>query len=361
GATGPSPSPPMVSPSLSPPPPRRRKALALALVGLLFLGSAFLVLANLDAIQRFFRGVPDNNWAFVSTQADGLHALGLTGAGVVVCIVDSGIDLGHPDLAGVEPAAWRDFVGREPEPYDDHGHGTFMAGLIVGRGLIRGFAPDVALVVAKAIDASGVGNGADILGALAFCMNPFGNGTQSHIISLSLGGGGVPAGPVVDRVNEAIDRGILVVAAAGNDGPSASDIQNPASLDLVIAVGSVDDGLTVSGFSQGGQNGGRLDPNKKPEVVAPGEGLATTGLGGSYVSVAGTSAASAIVSAILALVLEGEPSLQGLLSALGVSGIKVALMATAAPLDGQAEPHDRLAGYGLIQGVDLLEALRLGA
>lgn len=349
----------MAFPEPSPPSPRRRKVLALALVAILFLGSGFFLLANLDAVQRFFRGVPDNAWAHSSTQADQLRAMGLTGAGVIVCIVDSGIDLGHPDLAGFEPAAWRDFVADESQPYDDHGHGTFMAGLMVGRGLVRGFAPQVSLVVAKAIDDLGVGRVLDILDALGFCMDPFGNGTRSHIISLSLGGGSVPPGPVSARVNEAIARGILVVAAVGNEGSEAPDVQTPASQDLVIAVGSVDSGLEISDFSQGGQNTGRSDPNRKPELVAPGEGLATTGLGGSYASVAGTSAASAIVSAILALVFEGEPALQNLVSALDVSAVKVALMGTAFPLAGQSEPHDRLYGYGLIQGADLLDVLRL--
>ncbi len=349
----------MALPVPRPPPPRRRKVLALTLVAILFLGSAFFLLANLDAVQRFFRGVPDNTWALSSTQADQLHAMGLTGAGVIVCIVDSGIDLGHPDLAGFEPAAWRDFVADESQPYDDHGHGTFMAGLMVGRGLVRGFAPQVSIVVAKAVDGLGVGRVIDILDALRFCMDPFGNGTRSHIISLSLGGGSVPPGPVSARVNEVIDRGVVVVAAAGNDGPDAPDVQTPASEDLVIAVGSVDSRLEVSDFSQGGQNTGRSDPNRKPELVAPGQGLATTGLGGSYASVTGTSAASAIVCAILALVFEGEPALQKLVSALDVSAVKVALMGTAFPLAGQSEPHDRLYGYGLIQGADLLDVLRL--
>ncbi|MFQ5907470.1 MAG: S8 family serine peptidase [Thermoplasmata archaeon] len=350
----------MALPELGPPPSPWRKVLALLLIAVLFLGSAFFVLANLEALQRFFRGIPDNAWALSATQADQLHAMGLTGAGVMVCIVDTGIDLGHPDFGGVQLAAWRDFVADEPLPYDDHGHGTFMAGLIVGRGLVRGLAPEVALVVAKAIDAEGTGVAAHIVQALLFCMDPFGNGTQADIISLSLGGGSAPPGPVSDQVNVAISLGILVVASVGNDGAAAPDVQNPASQDLVIAVGSVNTGLRISTFSQGGDNGGRSDPNRKPELVAPGEGLATTGLGGQYTTVSGTSVASALVSATLALVLEGEPSLQNLVSALGVSTVKLALMETARSLPDQAVPHDRLYGYGLIQGADLLAAVQVG-
>ncbi|MFQ6012329.1 MAG: S8 family serine peptidase [Thermoplasmata archaeon] len=351
----------MALPELSPPPHRWRKALALFLIAVLFLGSVFFVLANLEALERFLRSVPDNAWAFSATQADQLRTLGLTGAGVIVCIVDTGVDLGHPDLRDVRLAAWKDFVADEPQPYDDHGHGTFMAGLMVGHGLVRGFAPQVSLVVAKAVDALGSGQAVAIVQAILFCMDPFGNGTQAHIISLSLGGGSVSQpDPVSVRVDDAIRQGILVVAAVGNDGEDAPDVQTPASQDLVIAVGSVNARLQISAFSQGGGNAGRLDPNRKPEVVAPGEGLTTTGLGGSYASISGTSAASAVVSAILALVLEGAPSLRGLVSDVGVSAIKVALMGTALPLAGQAEPHDRLYGYGIIQGADLLEAVRLG-
>ncbi|MFQ5986100.1 MAG: S8 family serine peptidase [Thermoplasmata archaeon] len=349
----------MALPELGPPPPRWRKVLAIFLIVVLFLGSVFFVLANLVAIQRFLAGVSDNAWAFSATQADQLMAVGLTGAGVLLCMVDTGVDLGHPDLRGVTLAAWRDFVANEPLPYDDHGHGTFMAGLMVGGGLVRGFAPGVSFAVAKAIDATGTGGASAIVQALAFCMDPFGNGTQADIISLSLGGGSVPDGPVSVRVNEAIGQGILVVAAVGNDGPDASDVQSPASQDLVIAVGSVKAGLEISVFSQGGNNGARSDPNRKPELVAPGEGLTTTGLDGGYVTVSGTSAASAIVSAILALVLEGEPTLQSLISAAGVSTVKVAIMGTALPLAGQVEPHDRLYGYGVIQAADLLDELRL--
>lgn len=353
----------MALPPFRPEPPRRRKALAWILIALLLLGSLFLILANLESLERLLRGVPDNGWAFSATQADRLLAMGLSGAGVIVCVVDSGVDLNHPDLQGVRVAAWKDLVRGEAEPYDDNGHGTFMVGLIAGRGLVRGFAPQASLVVVKAIDARGEGAGSDVILALNFCMDPYGNGTRSHVISLSLGGSGGPRGGegVAGRVQVAVDMGILVVAAVGNEGPDApGGVQRPASEELVVAVGSVNARLEVSSFSQGGNNSAGCGANCKPEVVAPGEGLATTGRGGTYASVSGTSAASAIVSAILALVLEGEPTLQNLTSAFGVAGVKVALMDTALPLDGQTRPHDRLAGYGLIRGLDLLEALKLG-
>ncbi|MFQ5553689.1 MAG: hypothetical protein ACE5EW_08270, partial [Thermoplasmata archaeon] len=103
----------MALPELGPPPSRWRQVLALLLIATLFLGTVVFVLANLVAIQRFFRGVSDNAWAFSSTQADRLVAMRLTGDGVLLCMVDTGVDLSHPDLRGVTLAAWRDFVADE--------------------------------------------------------------------------------------------------------------------------------------------------------------------------------------------------------------------------------------------------------
>ena len=77
---------------------------------------------------------------------------GLDGSGVVICVVDSGIDLSHPDLRGVKLSGWKDFVNGNNETYDDEGHGTSMAGIIVSNGGLSGVAPGVELLVAKAID-----------------------------------------------------------------------------------------------------------------------------------------------------------------------------------------------------------------
>ncbi len=79
----------------------------------------------------------------------------LNGAGVTVCIVDSGLNPDHQDLDGLTISKWQDFVGGANNPYDDHGHGTSMAGILVADGWMKGIAPKVELLVAKALAENG--------------------------------------------------------------------------------------------------------------------------------------------------------------------------------------------------------------
>src|SRR5213593_2144766 len=109
---------------------RARKAVALML---LIISSSFTVLTasgRLDPMTVLGPHVQRSEWLFVMTGARELAARGLTGRGITVCIVDSGLDALHPDFAHANIIAWRDFVNSRSEPYDDSGHGTAMAGLI---------------------------------------------------------------------------------------------------------------------------------------------------------------------------------------------------------------------------------------
>ena len=85
----------------------------------------------------------------------------LDGTGIKVCIVDSGIDMTHKDLSRLELAGWQDFVNNQDQPYDDQGHGTSMAGLLVADGWMQGVASDVDLYVAKALSGNGSGDDGD--------------------------------------------------------------------------------------------------------------------------------------------------------------------------------------------------------
>ena len=95
-------------------------------------------------------------------QLSGFDNVTTTGQGVEICIVDTGIDLGHPDLSHVELAGWVDFVSNRGEPYDDQGHGTGMAGILVAKNRLPGIAPNVDLYIAKAISKSGTGSDTDL-------------------------------------------------------------------------------------------------------------------------------------------------------------------------------------------------------
>ena len=294
--------------------------------------------------------------------------LGLTGNGVNVCIVDSGIDITHPDLANIKLLKWRDFVNQNPQPYDDHGHGTSMAGLLGAEGGLTGNAKGVNLLIAKALSKEGQGEDEWVSSAIEWCST---NGAD--IISLSLGGapGIIPSfltgGNSGDAASSAINQGIYVVAAAGNDGgeDSDEDVDNPGSEELVICVGGVQaDGQIWSGSSKG-DNGinifpprlARDDPNKKPEIVAPAERVPVLSIIDSgYAFASGTSAATVYVTAAISVLLEDQPELKrngaegG--SASSVENMKQWIMNT---VSSPYVSHHEYYGYGLLKVLELIQ------
>lgn len=295
---------------------------------------------------------------------------GLDGTGVRVCIVDSGIDTTHQDLSGMNLVAWRDFVNNQEQPYDDQGHGTSMAGILVANGWMEGVAPKVELVVAKALSGNGTGDDGVVADAIDWCVDQ-----NVQIISLSLGGapGLIPFSifggrDSSDAADDAIDQGIVVIAAAGNDGgpDDDGDVAHPSSERLVISVGGhTEDGSHWSGSSIGDNNGNliplilpRQDPHKKPEVVAPAEGVPVINNDGTWSIVDGTSAATVYVTGAIALLLEAVPSLaanESSGSSATVVQIKQALMDTSKPQPSQ-DGHDDNYGYGMLQIENLINS-----
>ena len=308
-------------------------------------------------------------------QLSGFDNVTTSGAGVDVCIVDTGIDMTHPDLKHIQLAGWSDFVQSRAEPYDDEGHGTAMAGILVAKNLLPGIAPDVNLYIAKAITSSGSGTDSVIASAVDWCTD---NGVD--IISLSLGGQQginlifLSTDELEEAVNRAINQGIYVVAAAGNDGGDNDDgdVSSPGSVEDVICVGAIDtDGSMWRNSSQGDNNGDlmswtwpRSDPDKKPELVAPGERIpmlnAQIGDTNSlYAWGSGTSGATVWVTGALAHMLEHRPDLAHNGSSGGerqtVEDVKQWIRESVVPQDGQSG-HDDYYGYGRLQ-VDSLIAL----
>ena len=292
-----------------------------------------------------------------------------TGSGVDVCIVDTGMELNHPDLEGFDVAGWVDVVQGKSNPYDDNGHGTNMAGILVADGWINGVAKNVNLYVAKALLANGSGFEEDVVAGIDWCINQ-----NVNIISLSLGGGqdlfpflGSNGRTIEDSVNDATARGIFVVAAAGNDGgeDDDGDVASPGSERRVICVG----GVTLSGDhwakSSTGNNGfsalpfklPRGDPDKKPELVAPAKDVPVLNTQGTWSSSSGTSAATVYVTGAIALLLEAHPEL----ASNGTSGdvstidqVKEWIMQSVQPKEGQSG-HDDNYGYGLLDIEALLD------
>jgi subtilisin family serine protease len=297
-----------------------------------------------------------------------LHDEGYFGEDVIVAIIDTGIDLSHPELehyrTGERLLIWKDYVQNGPEPYDDNGHGTAMAGLIAGKNY--GVAPETDLIVIKTISSEGSGKVSDIAGAIRFAA-----ANEADVISMSLGGGRFPIfGTEAERAAEdAVAQGIFIVAAAGNDGENDNgDVDSPSNVELVISTGSVDASGTIASFSSTGDNDGRtalafddrVDPNKKPEIVAPGVDINVPLNGGKYGVSSGTSVSTAFVSGVIALTLDSHEGYQQENNANDDTIIKYkeTLMQTAIPPQGQSShSHDDYYGYGVIKAARLNDAL----
>lgn len=292
------------------------------------------------------------------------HSLsGLDGKGVVLCVVDSGIDLSHPDLRGLDLKGWRDFVNGIDDPYDDEGHGTAMSGIIVANGGLKGISTGVDLLVAKAIDNEGQGSASAVADSVDWCVQQ-----GADIISLSLGGGQsfgsglFTTDQLEQSVDEALDRGVFVIASAGNDGEDDDgDVGSPGSVEDVICVGGITRAGGIWSGSSEGDNDGRLWPNpilprnnpdKKPEIVAPGHEVpvlmaSEVGNSGWWGWSSGTSAATAWVSGSLALLLQEDPDLQRENSSgrQSIESVKEAISQASQMREGQ-DSHDDHYGYG---------------
>ncbi|GAB3444443.1 hypothetical protein GCM10027436_32700 [Actinophytocola sediminis] len=259
---------------------------------------------------------------------------GLTGAGVRVAVLDTGIDSDHPDLAG-KAVVSKDFTGSGGVE-DGHGHGTHVASIITGTGAAsdgsyRGVAPDVSLAVGKVLDDSGWGTDDGVLAGMQWAAAESG----AKVVSMSLGSeptdGQDPASVAVNMLSR--EYGTLFVIAAGNYGGERT-VSSPATADDALAVGSVSKSDEPSGFSSRGPRLG--DGAAKPEISAPGgaivaarpAGVPPLGepVGEAYQQLDGTSMATPHVAGAAAILAQQHPDWSGpaLKSALVSSAHEVA-------------------------------------
>ena len=329
-------------------------------------------------------GYENNNEDFyynIAAGVDALHLQGITGKGVTVAVVDSGL---WEHAALVNDTTGRNRVlarydaltdTLDSEVVDESGHGTHMSSIIAhsgqtkhnGRptGSYKGVAPDANLVAVKVLDREGLAHLLEIVRAIQWVVH---NREKYSIKILNLSFAQTPRWPYwEDPVNQAVmkawESGIAVVAAAGNDGPGVETIGSPGNIPYIITVGAVTDSWTpntrdddyIPDFSSRGPT---PTGHVKPDIVALGGHM--TGLIGPESAMAldqpedmlrtgefvltGSSQASALVSGILALLLQLEPSLTP-------DDIKCKLITSAEPAineDGSLAYSPFQQGYGYV-------------
>ncbi|MEV4900150.1 S8 family serine peptidase [Citricoccus sp. NPDC055426] len=295
-----------------------------------------------------------------SIGADFAHALTSGRPEVKVAVLDTGISPRHPELTGAVAEA-RDFVDltgldttsflgdvleADDDPTDELGHGTHVAGIIAGRGVNMepGMASGCRLMAGRVLATLQTGDGPQGAG-IVDNINPAIKWAVDHgaaVINMSVGirhtGGGLPH---ADVIAYALEQGVTVVAAAGNDGTPTK--YYPGALPGVIAVGACDDEGRIAPFSSYGAN---------ITVVAPGVRILSSYAGTGYAVASGTSQSSPHVAGAVAL-LESLAADHG--QRLGPRGVMRILHHTSDRVD--ARDRDRQSGFGRINLIDAFKWL----
>ena len=255
-----------------------------------------------------------------SIRCEEVWADGITGRGIGVAVLDTGL-FPHDDFQNRVPA-FKDIVQMRTEIYDDNGHGTHVAAIIGGDGSCSegrycGVAPGCSLIPVKVLDKKGNGYATDVLTGLRWIReNRKKYGIR--IINISVGSYSQREmsenSALVKGVNEAWDDGLIVVVAAGNNGPGRMTVTTPGISRKVITVGCSDDDKEVNVLGNRMVDySGRGPTNAcicKPDIVAPGSSIIScTNQMGKYTLKSGTSMSTPLVSGAIALLLEKYPGM----------------------------------------------------
>ena len=326
--------------------------------------------------------------------ADQVWALGYTGEGVVVAVVDTGVNYNHLDLAdhlwdgGEEfPHHGYDVYNNDNDPMDDHSHGTHCAGTVCGDGTAgsqTGMAPNATLMCVKCINANGNGGAEMIAAGMQWALE---HGADMFSMSLGVANSSVTERTLLRHTCiSALDMGIPGAIAAGNEGdklgqypipnnvrvpgscppPYMDDVQNenPGELSCSICIGAVDYNDNAAYFTSRGpvtwSNTEFADyPYNpgigliRPDVCAPGVDIKSANCQGNtgYTEMSGTSMATPCVAGCIALMLSKDINLSP-------ADICRILEETAVPL---AEGKSNIYGFGRVDVLAAVEAIQLGA
>ena len=291
----------------------------------------------------------------VMRAAEARATFGVDGSGVGIAVIDTGVDAAHASLddhdddpATSDPkvVGWHDSVNGQPSPYDDHGHGTHVAGTAAGTAAgtpYVGVAPGANVIGVKVLTGGGWGQESWIIDGVEWSVDNK-DALGIDVISMSLGASinGDGTSPMEQAVTAAMHAGVVAVVAAGNSGPGPNTVGVPASAFDIVTVGALNDDKTVASFSSRGPT---ADGRLKPEVTAPGVSVtaAAANTGTGYATMSGTSMATPHVSGLVALLLERSGG------SLAAERVREILMDTAEDL---GEPGlDNAYGAGLADAV----------
>src|SRR3989338_7732360 len=264
----------------------------------------------------------------------------LTGKGVTIGIIDTGVDYTHADLGGCFGSGCKviggyDFVtceeldktsggclspkNEDNDPMDEHGHGTHVAATAAGNGVLKGVAPDAKIYAYRVLNREGQGTFGWVIASIERAVDPNQDGNFSDhldVISLSLGGNGNPDDPQSKAVDNAVDAGVVAVVAAGNSGPSPNTIMSPGTARNAITIGATDKNDKIADFSSRGPVIWDNNYLVKPDIVAPGVNICAAEwdnawsdrkcLDNSHIAISGTSMATPHVSGVAALIKQAH-------------------------------------------------------
>jgi bacillopeptidase F len=325
--------------------------------------------SNLDA------DTSSAEWNIELTGAPLLWQRDYDGRGITIAILDSGVNIDHPDLAGRwrgEDGDWFDPYNGSTAPYDFGGyHGTGVASVALGgnhSGSTIGMAPRASLIAAKLFRDDGTGNLSYIIEALQWVLSPGGNPDRAPAVinnswgfddeagnCLSTFGSGSSAYHLRTAIQTIKAAGIFVVSAAGNNGPDAATSISPSNYPESFSVGATWPDKTIAGFSSRGPSACPEDFTY-PDLVAPGIAIKAAASGSgedtSYQTVSGTSFSAPHVAGAVALLLSAADSLS---LSLGVTEIDLALKYSATDLGPPGA--DDTYGFGVLNVANALNLI----
>ena len=277
-------------------------------------------------------------WSVTQINADDVWALGYEGDGVIVGVIDTGVDYNHSDLASNmwhdTPAGEHfgyDFYDGDSDPMDTHGHGTHCSGSVAGNGSAgteTGVAPS-ATIMGLRIDYY-TGGYPTWIEAMEWATD-----RDVQVLTMSLGTSPVGNSTLREAEEDLLTAGVYHSVAAGNDGPdpetvlASGDCPPPwfhpdqtyeGGMSAVVTVGATDSGDNIASFSSRGpvnwwdtvapwNDYGDSTPLIDPDICGPGDNVVSTQLGGGYTTMSGTSMATPHLAGVAALMLSANPSL----------------------------------------------------